>query len=84
MVAQAETDEIELERLKGSLVDRARATKLAFAFARGIRDSWQNWPARVAPEMAAELGVDQHVLMTVLDQYVRTHLGELAEQPFDL
>jgi hypothetical protein len=42
--------------MKGELVDRARATALVFRLAREERDTWSNWPARVAALMAAELG----------------------------
>jgi hypothetical protein len=65
--------------MKGELVDRARATALAFRLAREERDSWTTWPARVAALMAAELGADPHALQTQLETHVRAHLAELAE-----
>jgi hypothetical protein len=55
-----------LRRLKGELVDRARATALVFRLAREERDTWVNWPARVAALMAAELGVEAEHLLAIL------------------
>jgi hypothetical protein len=81
---KAQTDKIQLEKLKGTLIDKPRALRTAFNWSRRNRDAWLNWPSRVGPEMAAQLGVDQHLLTTELERYVRQHLAELAEQPFEL
>jgi hypothetical protein len=78
-VLKAQTARIRLQRMKGELVDRARAVAHVFKLAREERDAWVNWPARVAAMMAAELEVDQHKLHTVLERHTREHLGELAE-----
>jgi hypothetical protein len=78
-VLKAQTARIRLQRLKGELVDRARAAAHVFRLARNERDAWLNWPARVAALMAAELGVDQHEMHVVLEKHVRSHLTELAE-----
>ncbi|MGI9548705.1 MAG: hypothetical protein ACR2M7_01805 [Bdellovibrionales bacterium] len=37
-----------------------------------------NLPARTAPDMAAKLGVDEHLLVTELERAVRRHLEERA------
>lgn len=68
---------MRLEKLRGELVDRARATALVFRLGRVERDAWLGWPARVAALMAADLGVDPHAMQTVLDGYIRQHLAEL-------
>lgn len=83
-IIKAQTDKINLERLKGSLIDKTRALRLAFGFSRRNRDAWLNWPARIGPEVAAALDVDPHVLTTLLERHVREHLTELADQPLDL
>jgi hypothetical protein len=54
-VLKAQERRIRLQKLKGELVDRARAETLMFRLAREERDAWVNWPARVAALMAAEL-----------------------------
>ncbi|MCI0600042.1 MAG: hypothetical protein L0Y60_11090 [Beijerinckiaceae bacterium] len=65
--------------MKGELVDRARATALVFRLAREERDTWINWPARVAALMAAQLGADPHAMQKALENHVRGRLAELAE-----
>jgi hypothetical protein len=78
-VLKAQERRVRLQRMKGELVDRAKAVAQVFRLARDERDAWVNWPARVAAMMAAELEVDQHQLHTVLERHVRVHLNELAE-----
>ena len=78
-VLKAQERRVRLQRMKGELVDRAKAVAQVFKLARDERDAWVNWPARVAAMMAAELEVDTHKLHTVLERHVREHLGELAE-----
>ncbi|MBU3029699.1 IS66 family insertion sequence element accessory protein TnpB [Paracoccus marinaquae] len=83
-VLKAQTAKVKLARMKGELVDRARTTTMVFDLARRERDAWQNWPARVAANMAADLGVDAHRMEQVLDNYLRQHLADLAEVKIDL
>jgi hypothetical protein len=78
-VLKAQERRVRLQRMKGELVDRARAVAQVFKLAREERDAWVNWPARVAAMMAAELELDTHKLHTVLERHVRDHLAELAE-----
>jgi hypothetical protein len=83
-VLKAQTARVRLQKMKGELVDRARAVTTVFDLARRERDAWLNWPPRVAALMAAELGVEAHTMETVLDAYVRQHLAELAEVKVEL
>jgi hypothetical protein len=78
-VLKAQERRVRLQRMKGELVDRAKAVAQVFKLARDERDAWVNWPARVAAMIAAELAVDPHQLHTVLERHVRDHLAELAE-----
>jgi hypothetical protein len=78
-IAKAHLARLRLQRMKGELVDRARATALVFRLAREERDTWVNWPARVAALMAAELGVEAHPMQKILEMHVRAHLAELTE-----
>lgn len=78
-IAKAHLARLRLQRMKGELIDRARATALVFRMAREERDTWVNWPARVAALIAAELGVEAHPMQKVLETHVRAHLAELAE-----
>jgi hypothetical protein len=77
-VAKAQKARIQVDRLKEEVVDRARASALVFKLARQERDAWITWPARVAAQMALEAGIDAHTMQTLLETYVRDHLGELA------
>ena len=78
-VLKAQERRVRLQRMKGELVDRAKAVAQVFRLARDERDAWVNWPARVAAMMAAELEVDTHKLHTVLERHVRDHLAELGD-----
>ena len=78
-VIKAQERRLRLGKLKGELIDRAKATTTVFTLARRERDSWVQWPARVAALIAAELGVDAHLTETVLDKHVRQHLAELSD-----
>lgn len=77
-VAKAQKARIQVDRLKEEVVDRVRATALVFKLARQERDAWITWPARVAGQMAAEIGIDPHVMQTLLEAHVHAHLDELA------
>jgi hypothetical protein len=78
-VIKAQERSVRLAKIKGELVDRARAVATVFGLARRERDAWVQWPARVAALMANELHVDPHAMETVLDNHVRRHLAELSE-----
>ena len=83
-VLKSQERRLKLQKLKGELVDRARAEALVFRLARETRDAWVNWPARAAALIAAELGLEPAVLQKVLEAHVRAHLDDLAEGRIDL
>ena len=86
-VLKAQERRIRLSKLKGELVDRARAETLVFRLAREERDAWVTWPARVAALMASELTaalgdtceVEAALMQKVLEAHVRAQLDSLAE-----
>ncbi|MGI3212587.1 hypothetical protein ACROSR_15920 [Roseovarius tibetensis] len=86
-VLKAQERRIRLQKLKGDLVDKARAETLIFRLAREERDAWVIWPARVAALMASELAatlgegitVEAAVMQKVLEAHVRAQLDSLAE-----
>jgi di/tripeptidase len=57
-VLKAQERRVRLQRMKGELVDRAKAVARVFRLARDERDAWVTWPARVAAMIAAELELD--------------------------
>jgi transcriptional regulator with XRE-family HTH domain len=75
-VLKAQERKLRLEERKGQLVDKARALLLVHRLAKEERDAILGWPARVAAEMAAELGVDAHRLQMMLDARLRELLAE--------
>jgi hypothetical protein len=74
-VLKAQERRLRLDERKGKLVDKARALLLVHRLAKEERDAVLAWPARVAAEMAAELGVDAHRLQTMMDARLREHLA---------
>lgn len=86
-VLKAQERRIRLQKLKGELVDKARAETLMFRLAREERDAWVTWPARVAALMASELAaaldeevtVEAATMQKVLEAHVRAQLDSLAE-----
>lgn len=60
----------------GKLVSADSVHKAVFSLAREERDALSNWPSRVAPLIAAEIGVDQVRLAVALEKHVREHLFE--------
>ena len=66
-VLKAQERRVRLQRMKGELVDRAKAVAQVFRLARDERDAWVNWPARVAAMMAAELEVYAHKKLALGD-----------------
>ena len=83
-ILTAQLLKVRLQREKGELVDRARAVALVFDLARRERDAWIGWPARVAANMAAELGADPHRVEQLLERYLREQLATLAEVKVEL
>lgn len=61
------------------MVDTNEVRLLLFELGRAYRDALQAWPARVAPGLAAELGIDRTTLSHVLDREIRRHLTEIAD-----
>jgi hypothetical protein len=86
-VLKAQERRLRLQKLKGELVDRARAETLMFRLAREERDAWVTWPARVAALMASELTaavggeitVEAALMQKVLEAHVRAQLDSLAD-----
>lgn len=51
---RADREALELERMRGNLIDVDEASRLAFTAFRGLRDAIENVPARVKDQLAAE------------------------------
>jgi hypothetical protein len=65
---------------KGRLLDVATANATIDEIASTMRDALLNWPARVAGVIAAELGVEPHLLQTILQQHINELLTEASDR----
>jgi hypothetical protein len=79
LILKARERAIRIEVAQGRLIDAEAARKMVFELSRQDRDSWTNWPARMAPLMAAQFGIDQMKLTIYLDDAVRQHLAERSD-----
>ncbi len=71
--------QLEYEQKLGSLVDLAVARTVLFDSARAARDSWMNWPMRVGPKIAADLGLEADRVTEVLIEHVHIQIADLGE-----
>ena len=70
---------LRYEREAGLVVPIADVEATVFQAARAERESWINWVPQVAPQLAAELGIDTPTFQVLLDRAVRRHLESLSE-----
>jgi hypothetical protein len=84
LALKVEERKVRLDAAKGKLIDRAKARALVRRLAQEERDAILNWPARSAAVLASELGVDAHRLQSLLDEHLRAHLAERANQGVEL
>lgn len=71
--------QLEYERKSGSLVELDTATAILFEEFRAQRDAWLNWPTRVGPILAADLGVEADRVVEVLTAHVHKQIAQLGE-----
>lgn len=77
--AKRRAAEVVAARLESSVIEKAPTLARVRELAQQERDAILSWPARAAPIMAAELGVDEHALHAALDAGLRDHLSGRAE-----
>lgn len=76
--------QLEYEQKSGALVELAVAQAVLFEAFRGQRDAWLNWPAKIGPLLAAELGLEEADRVTeALTAYVHKQISELGEPAAD-
>ncbi|MBB5444639.1 MULTISPECIES: hypothetical protein [unclassified Paraburkholderia] len=71
--------QLEYERKSGSLVELDTATAILFEEFRAQRDAWLNWPTRVGPILAADLGVEADRVVETLTAHVHKQIAQLGE-----
>ncbi len=78
---QAERAEMDLADEKANLIDANAAAEHFDVLAAEVTDAWRAWPRRVAPEMAAELGVDPDKFLAILEPMAHELLERIAHKP---
>lgn len=82
--ASADLARLEYQRRTGELVERHVAERVLFEAGRRARDTWLQFPNRVAPLMATALGMsDQDKLLQVLVEHVHAQLEALGTDAAD-
>ncbi|RDU99221.1 hypothetical protein [Trinickia dinghuensis] len=71
--------QLEYGQKAGSLIELAIARTVLFDAARAARDSWMNWPMRVGPKIAADLGLEADRVTQVLIEHVHSQIADLGE-----
>lgn len=79
VVAEAGLKQLALQERRGTLLDKSEVEAAAFNRAREERDALLNWPARVAPLVAAEFSIDPRQLFASLEKHVRQFLDERSQ-----
>lgn len=67
----------------GDVVDIEVAEAVLFEQARQFRDAWMNWPVRIGPLLAAEIGVAADPVVEALTKHVQQQLDDLGEPDAD-
>jgi hypothetical protein len=80
LALKVEAQRLALDENKRRLLDVAEANATIDEIAGAMRDAPLNWPARVSGLIAAELGVDPHLLQTVLQAHITDLLSEAADR----
>lgn len=76
--------QLEYEQKSGALVELAVAQAVLFEASRGQRDAWLNWPAKIGPLLAAELGLEEADRVTeALTAHVHKQISDLGEPVAD-
>jgi hypothetical protein len=79
LALRVEAQRLALDHSKGRLVDVAAANARIDDIAGAMRDALLNWPARVAGQIAAEVGAEPHLVQTVLQERINALLSEVAD-----
>ena len=80
LALKVEAQRLALDESKGRLLDFATANATIDEIASTMCDALLNWPARVAGVIAAELGVEPHLLQTILQQQINELLTEASDR----
>ena len=74
---------LSARRDAGSLVEIEAAESVLFETQRAQRDAWMNFPTRIGPLLAAELGLEADKVVEALTVHVHQQLDDLGEPEAD-
>ena len=80
LALKVEAQRLSLDETKRRLVDVAEANAALKEIGSTMRDALLNWPARVSGLIAAEIGLDPHLLQTILQGHNNDLLTEAADR----
>jgi hypothetical protein len=80
LALKVEAQRLALDENKRRLLDVTEANAALDEIGSTMRDALLNWPARVSGLSAAELGVDPHLLQTILQSHINDLLTEAADR----
>lgn len=66
-------------RAAGELIETQTAEAVLFDQARMAREAWTNWPTRVGPMIATDLGLAPETVVEALTRHVHAQLVDLGE-----
>lgn len=69
----------DYEKKSGQVIDLQLAESFLFEEARRWRDTWLNFPAKAAPYIAADLGVEADVILELLTKHIHEQIEMLGE-----
>ena len=75
---------LDVHERAGRLVNKVLVEREVFDAVRSWRDTWMNWSSKIAPLLAADLGIEPDKLSGLLASYVHRQLLELGEIELDL
>ena len=79
-IAREPDGQWDITKTRARLLDVATANATIDEIASTMRDALLNWPARVSGVIAAELGVEPHLLQTILQQHINELLTEASDR----
>lgn len=80
----AKLREQEYLQKTGELVEMAEVETALFEANRGHRDTWLAWPSKVAPLIAARLGVEVQPMVEALNEYVHKQITQLGDAELEI
>ena len=80
LALKVEAQRLSLDETKRRLIDVAEANAALDEIGSTMRDALLNWPARISGLIAAEIGIDPHLLQTILQGHINDLLTEAADR----